>query len=63
MTSGWSIKLILIEIGFQISTPLYTFLFLKLNGRVSWGRSLIVAVALWLLIYVSFDVLLLKPLV
>jgi len=61
---GWIglLFLLILLIGFQISTPLYTFLFLKLTGKVSWGKSLIVAVALWLLIYVSFDLLLLKPL-
>lgn len=61
---GWIALLfvLIFLIGFQFSTPIYTFLFLKLNGKVSWGKSLIVAVALWLLIYASFDLLLLKPL-
>lgn len=61
---GWIglLFLLILVIGFQISTPLYTFFFLKLHGRVSWGKSLMVAIALWLLIYVSFDLLLRKPL-
>jgi len=61
---GWIglLFLLIFLTGFQISTPLYTYLFLKFYGRVSWARSLIVAVALWLLVYVSFDLLLLKPL-
>jgi hypothetical protein len=61
---GWTglLFLLIFLAGFQISTPLYTFLFLKLHGKVFWVKSLIVAVALWLLIYVSFDLLLLKPL-
>jgi hypothetical protein len=61
---GWTglLFLLIFLIGFQFSTPLYTFIFLKFGGKVSWGKSLIVGGVLWLLIYVSFDLLLRKPL-
>ena len=59
-TTGFFILIFLI--GFHRSIPLYSLSFLRLHGNVSWSKSFVTAGALWLLIYVSFDLLLLKPL-
>lgn len=50
--------LFILLVGFDISIPIYTFLYLIVQGRVSWSRSFLVAGSLWLLIYVSFDLIL-----
>ena len=57
---GWigGLFLLILFFGFDISIPVYTFLFLMVRGKVSAGRSFLVAASLWLLIYISFDVLL-----
>ena len=58
--AGWitGLFLLILFFGFEFSVPIYTFLYLIIQGRVSWSRSFIVAACLWLLIYVSFGVLL-----
>ena len=57
---GWigGLFLLILFVGFDISIPVYTFLYLIVRGRVSWVRSFLVAGSLWLLIYVSFDLIL-----
>jgi len=57
---GWisGLFLLILFLGFEISIPIYTFLYLIARGKVSWSRSFLVAGCLWLLIYVSFDLLL-----
>lgn len=57
---GWisGLFLLILFLGFEISIPTYTFLYLIAQGKVSWSRSLFVAGCLWLLIYVSFDLIL-----
>ena len=57
---GWitGLFLLILFFGFEFSIPIYTFFYLVIQGRASWSRSFIVAACLWLLIYVSFDVLL-----
>ena len=61
---GWTVGLFLLIflIGFQLNIPLYTFSFLRFHGRVSWKKCVIMAGALWLLVYVSFGLLLHKSL-
>ena len=54
--------LLIFLIGFNLSIPLYTLSFLRFHGNVSWTKSFIAAGALWLLIYIPFDLLLHKPL-
>jgi len=45
-------------LGFQISIPLYVFAFLRVRGEVSWAKCTLIAVSVWLLIYVTLDSLL-----
>ena len=57
---GWITALFLLVLffGFEFSIPIYTLFYLVIQGRASWSRSFTVAGCLWLLIYLSFDILL-----
>ncbi|MFQ5853024.1 MAG: hypothetical protein ACE5JU_20885 [Candidatus Binatia bacterium] len=61
---GWigGLFILIFLLGFKISIPLYTFAILKLYGNISWKKSATMAIALWFLVYVSFDILLHKSL-
>lgn len=61
---GWmgGLFILIFLVGFLISIPLYTFTFLRLYGNISWKKSATIGIALWLLVYVSFNILLHKSL-
>ncbi len=61
---GWmgGLFILIFLVGFLISIPLYSFTFLRLYGNISWKKSAALGIALWLLVYVSFHILLHKSL-
>lgn len=49
--------LLIFLIGFYLSIPLYTLVFLRAEGKLPWARAAITAAILWGVVYVSFDML------
>ena len=56
---GWLIGFVvsIILVGFLITAPAFTFLFLKIHGRVGWLKTIALAIAVGIVIYGGFDVL------
>lgn len=49
-------------IGFQLAIPLYMVLFLRWYGRASWPRCALAAFSVWVLVFVTLDLLLKRSL-
>ncbi|MFC1817004.1 tripartite tricarboxylate transporter TctB family protein [Thermodesulfobacteriota bacterium] len=43
--------------GFLVAVPVCVFLYIKFPGNISWTKSLIATAALWIFIYVVFQIL------
>jgi len=51
----------IVLVGFQAAIPLLTLCYLKLQGRESWGLSIVFAIAISAAVYLVFDWLLHLP--
>ncbi len=49
---------LVVLIGFQLTIPVYMVLFLRNFGRLSWQRCAIATVTVWVLVYVSLELVL-----
>lgn len=49
-------------IGFQLAIPLYMVLFLRWYGGASWPRCALAAFSVWVLVFVTLDLLLKRSL-
>ena len=60
---GWILGFFvaIVLLGFPIAVPLFVFLYVKIQGRESWGLSLVFALAVWALFHGLFDRLLHLP--
>ena len=45
-------------VGFHIANPLFLVLFLKISGKISWPKTLILTVITWGFIYGLFEIML-----
>ena len=45
-------------VGFHIANPLFMVLFLKISGKISWPKTIILTVITWGFIYGLFDIML-----
>ena len=48
--------LMIFAIGFHLSIPLCTVIFLKVQGKAAWPRALISGVVIWAVVFVLFEV-------
>ena len=53
--------LAIVLIGFQAAIPLLVLAYLRLQGRESWGLSIVFALSVWAVVYLVFDWLLHLP--